>query len=55
ASCHGNRTVMVFSSETGELVRILGGHNRSVWAVAFHPQDPDKVASGCLAGIVRLW
>ena len=40
---------------TGECVRVLRGHPRTPWCVAFHPSRPGLLASGCLGGHVRVW
>jgi WD40 repeat protein len=55
ASCHGNRTVMVWLSATGALVRVLRGHMRSVWCATFHPRHSDLIATACLGDLVLVW
>jgi len=34
---------------------VLDGHPRTPWCIAFHPANGDILASGCLAGEVRIW
>ncbi len=48
ATTHGDHTVKVFLFHTFKVVREFKGHPRTPWTVKFHPQDSDKVASGCL-------
>ncbi|XP_018019313.1 uncharacterized protein LOC108675798, partial [Hyalella azteca] len=55
ASCHGNRTVMVWLSATGALVRVLRGHMRSVWCATFHPRHSHLLATACLGDLVLVW
>jgi WD40 repeat protein len=33
----------------------LQGHAHIAWTVQFHPADSGILASGCLAGQVRIW
>ena len=37
ASAHGDHNVYVSRVSDGECVRVLSGHPRSPWCVAFHP------------------
>lgn len=42
-------------SQTGNLISILEGHERTPWAVAFCPHSPFLVATGDLGCQLRLW
>ncbi|CAL8127118.1 unnamed protein product [Orchesella dallaii] len=55
ASCHGDHNVYVCDVASGEVVQTLVGHPRTPWCVVFHPTQNDVLASGCLAGHVRVW
>ncbi|XP_005104595.1 uncharacterized protein LOC101846902 [Aplysia californica] len=55
ASTHGDHTVRVTDIQTGRCTHILTGHPRTPWCLAFHPASDDILASGCLAGEVRIW
>ena len=55
ASTHGDHTVRVSNIQTGKCTHVLTGHPRTPWCVAFHPGSDELVASGCLAGEVRIW
>ncbi|XP_061385715.1 activating molecule in BECN1-regulated autophagy protein 1-like [Danaus plexippus] len=55
ASTHGNHNVYVSELASGKHVRILKGHPRTPWCIAFHPSHPQLIGSGCLAGQVRVW
>lgn len=48
ATTHGDHTVKVFLYHSFKLVREFRGHPRTPWTVKFHPNDSDKLASGCL-------
>ncbi|CAK1550022.1 unnamed protein product [Leptosia nina] len=55
ASTHGNHNVYVSELASGKHVRILKGHPRTPWCIAFHPSHPELIGSGCLGGQVRVW
>lgn len=55
ASTHGNHNVYVSELASGKHVRILMGHPRTPWCIAFHPSHPLLIGSGCLGGQVRVW
>ncbi|XP_070563739.1 activating molecule in BECN1-regulated autophagy protein 1A-like isoform X2 [Ptychodera flava] len=55
ASNHGDHNVHVTDVRTGENTHTLIGHPRTPWCVSFHPTSNDILASGCLAGEVRIW
>uniref|UniRef100_A0A2A4JJK4 Uncharacterized protein n=1 Tax=Heliothis virescens TaxID=7102 RepID=A0A2A4JJK4_HELVI len=55
ASTHGNHNVYVSELASGRHVRILRGHPRTPWCIAFHPSHPLLIGSGCLGGQVRVW
>ena len=55
ASTHGDHSINVTCVRTGKHIRHLEGHPRTPWCIAFHPTSPDILASGCLAGQVRVW
>ncbi|KAJ8729342.1 hypothetical protein PYW08_000923 [Mythimna loreyi] len=55
ASTHGNHNVYVSELASGKHVRILKGHPRTPWCIAFHPSHPLLIGSGCLGGQVRVW
>ena len=55
ASTHGDHNIYVTKTSNGKLVHTLKGHPRTPWCVAFHPTRKGLLASGCLAGHVRVW
>jgi len=55
ASTHGNHNVYITEITTGKNIRILSGHPRTPWCIAFHPSSSQILASGCLGGQVRVW
>ncbi|KAI5632233.1 hypothetical protein NE865_15040 [Phthorimaea operculella] len=55
ASTHGNHNVYVSELASGKHVRILKGHPRTPWCIAFHPSHTQLIGSGCLGGQVRVW
>jgi activating molecule in BECN1-regulated autophagy protein 1 len=55
ASTHGDHTVKITCCSTGRLLQSLEGHPRTPWTVKYHPNDPHRLASGCLGHQVRLW
>jgi len=55
ASTHGDHTVKITCSLTGELLQTLEGHPRTPWTVKYHPTKTNIVASGCLGCQVRVW
>ncbi|XP_063972497.1 uncharacterized protein LOC135160180 [Diachasmimorpha longicaudata] len=54
ASTHGNHNVCITDLTTGRNIRVLTGHPRTPWCIAFHPTT-DIIATGCLGGQVRVW
>ncbi|KAK4471464.1 hypothetical protein MN116_004891 [Schistosoma mekongi] len=55
AAAHGDRSVCIYSSSTGQLLLKCIGHEKSPWTLTFHSTQPHLLASGCLGGNVRLW
>ena len=55
ASTHGDHKIYISELKTGRVVQTLEGHPRTPWCLAFHPTLKNMVASGCLAGEVRVW
>ena len=55
ASTHGDHNIYITEVKTGKCVRTLSGHPRTPWCIAFHPNYPMVLASGCLGGYVRVW
>ncbi|XP_017798030.1 PREDICTED: activating molecule in BECN1-regulated autophagy protein 1-like [Habropoda laboriosa] len=55
ASAHGNHSVYITEVATGKNIKILSGHPRTPWCIAFHPSSSQILASGCLGGQVRVW
>lgn len=55
ASTHGDHRIHVCEVSTGRLAHTLEGHPRTPWCLAFHPSSNHILASGCLAGQVRVW
>ena len=55
ASTHGDHSVRVTDIKTGKCRHVLTGHPRTPWCVQFHPTSNDLLATGCLAGEVRIW
>lgn len=47
-------TIRVWSTATGEELRVLTGHNRPITSVAFSP-DGTRLASGSWDGTARIW
>ncbi|RWS08620.1 activating molecule in BECN1-regulated autophagy protein 1-like protein [Dinothrombium tinctorium] len=54
-STHGDHKIYISSVKTGKIIRTLEGHPRTPWSLAFHPTLCNILASGCLAGEVRVW
>uniref|UniRef100_A0A0C9R0F1 AMBRA1 protein n=1 Tax=Fopius arisanus TaxID=64838 RepID=A0A0C9R0F1_9HYME len=54
ASTHGNHNVCITDLTTGKNIRVLTGHPRTPWCIAFHP-TANIIATGCLGGQVRVW
>ncbi|MFC1842939.1 WD40 repeat domain-containing protein [Candidatus Dependentiae bacterium] len=46
--------IQIFNAKTGEIIKTLKGHKKSVDSVVFSP-DGKYLASGDLAGIVKIW
>ncbi|KOX67375.1 Activating molecule in BECN1-regulated autophagy protein 1 [Melipona quadrifasciata] len=55
ASAHGNHSVYITDVATRKNIKILSGHPRTPWCIAFHPASNHILASGCLGGQVRIW
>ncbi|KAL4233103.1 WD domain [Mactra antiquata] len=55
ASTHGDHSVRVTEVATGKVLYTLLGHPRTPWSLAYHPSISNILASGCLAGQVRIW
>jgi WD40 repeat protein len=55
ASSHGDHTIKIIDAETFKVIHTLVGHPRTPWTVKYHPRDTNRVASGCLAGHVKVW
>ncbi|MEV5324024.1 TIR domain-containing protein [Nonomuraea sp. NPDC052634] len=48
--------IRIYDAATGDLRRILAGHNRRIWSVAFSPApDSELLASAGDDGVVILW
>ena len=54
ASASTDRTVKLWSSDTGHLLQTLQGHTSWVWAIAFHP-DGHLLASASYDQTIKLW
>lgn len=55
ASTHGDHKIYMSDMRTGKINQTLSGHPRTPWCLAFHPTLQNILASGCLAGEVRVW
>ncbi|KAA8492929.1 Activating molecule in BECN1-regulated autophagy protein 1 [Porphyridium purpureum] len=55
ASTHGDHTVKIFTMPDAKLEASLHWHQRTPWAVKFHPHNSDLLASGCLGNEVCIW
>ena len=55
ASLHGDHTIRIIDIDTGRNTQTLHGHARSPWTADFHKTHKDILATGCLAGQVRIW
>lgn len=55
ASTHGDHHIYISETHTGKHLQRLEGHPRTPWCITFHPISNDILASGCLAGEVRVW
>lgn len=55
ASTHGDHRIYICDLNTGKLLDTLEGHPKTPWCFAWHPTNNDIIASGCLAGEVRVW
>lgn len=55
ASTHGDHTVKLIDTATGDVMTSLVGHDRTPWVVCFHPTNPDVLASGSLDNTVIVW
>lgn len=54
-ACSGDHSVKVAHVSDERYSRSLVGHQRTPWAVAFHPRNPDILATGSLDKSVRIW
>lgn len=55
ASTHGDHRIYICDLNNGRLLHTLEGHSKTPWCLAWHPTNCDILASGCLAGEVRVW
>lgn len=55
ASTHGDHRIYICDLNTGKLLDTLEGHPKTPWCLAWHPSKREILASGCLAGEVRVW
>lgn len=55
ASTHGDHRIYICDLNTGQHLDTLEGHPKTPWCFAWHPTNRDILASGCLAGEVRVW
>lgn len=55
ASTHGDHRIYICDMLTGKHYDTLTGHPKTPWCMAWHPTDRNLLASGCLAGEVRIW
>lgn len=55
ASTHGDHLIYICDLNTGKLLDTLEGHPKTPWCLAWHPSNREILASGCLAGEVRVW
>jgi WD40 repeat protein len=55
ASTHGDHRIYICDLNTGTLLDTLEGHPKTPWCLAWHPSNREILASGCLAGEVRVW
>ena len=54
ASAHGDHNVYVSRVSDGGCVRVLTGHPRSPWCVAFHPSRDGILVSTCTPSLILL-
>jgi len=54
ASGSYDRTIKLWNSQTGQLLRTLAGHDKAVWSVAFNPQG-HTLASGSEDETIKIW
>lgn len=55
ASTHGDHRIYICDLNTGKFLDTLEGHPKTPWCLAWHPTNREILASGCLAGEVRVW
>lgn len=55
ASTHGDHRIYICDLTTGKFLYTLEGHSKTPWCLAWHPSNEEILASGCLAGEVRVW
>ncbi|XP_065068417.1 activating molecule in BECN1-regulated autophagy protein 1A-like isoform X1 [Rhopilema esculentum] len=55
AVSHGDHTIKIFDVQTNQLITSLKGHTRSAWSICYHPFHNNIIASGSLAGEIRVW
>lgn len=55
ASTHNDHRIYICDLSTGKLLDTLEGHPKTPWCLAWHPNNKEILASGCLAGEVRVW
>ena len=54
ATAGNDLNVKLWSTESGELVRELPGHEKHIYSLMFHPNN-ELLLSGDLAGVVKQW
>ena len=55
ASTHGDHRIYICDLNTGKLIDTLEGHPKTPLCLAWHSTNGEILASGCLAGEVRVW
>ncbi|KAG8777105.1 SCF ubiquitin ligase complex subunit cdc4 [Ceratobasidium sp. 428] len=54
-SASNDHEIHVYSSETGERLHTLSGHEGGIWALAISPNYPNALVSGSTDRTVRIW
>lgn len=55
ATTHSNRCISLINTGMMKRVAEIGGHQRTVWTLCFHPFDPNLLATGNLGGVVCVF